>query len=56
MRQARLEDAHRRRTGRTTVQEPTAVPAPDLVARAFVADWPDRLWVADITYVRTWAG
>jgi len=56
MRTAGLEGAHRRRTGRTTVQDPTAAPAPDLVARAFVADRPDRLWVADITYVRTWAG
>jgi len=28
----------------------------DHVKRAFVADCPDRLWVADITYVRTFAG
>jgi putative transposase len=56
MRQAGLEGAHRRRTTRTTMQDSSTVPAPDLVARAFVADRPDRLWVADITYVRTWAG
>lgn len=56
MRIAQLEGAHRRRRTRTTVQDPMAVPAPDLVARTFVADRPDRLWVADITYVRTWAG
>ena len=31
-------------------------PAPDLVERRFVADAPNRLWVADITYVPTWAG
>ena len=31
-------------------------PAPDLVERSFVADAPNRLWVADITYVPTWAG
>lgn len=31
-------------------------PAPDLVKRDFVASAPDRLWVADITYVPTWAG
>lgn len=55
MRQAALEGAHRRRA-RTTVQDPTAAAAPDLVARAFAADRPDRLWVADITDVRTWAG
>ncbi len=31
-------------------------PAPDLVKRDFAAFAPDRLWVADITYVPTWAG
>jgi len=31
-------------------------PAPDLVARDFAAAGPDRLWVADITYIPTWAG
>src|SRR6478672_7558748 len=31
-------------------------PAPDLVDRNFTADQPNRLWVADITYVATWAG
>ena len=30
--------------------------APDLVQRRFDADGPDRLWVADLTYVPTWAG
>jgi transposase InsO family protein len=30
--------------------------APDLVARNFAAERPDLLWVADITYVPTWAG
>ena len=30
--------------------------APDLVERDFTASVPDRLWVADITYVPTWAG
>jgi transposase InsO family protein len=28
----------------------------DLVKRDFKADAPQRLWVADITYVRTWQG
>ena len=28
----------------------------DLVDRAFLAAAPDRLWVADITYLRTWEG
>ena len=31
-------------------------PAPDLVERDFFADGPDQLWVADITYIPTWAG
>ncbi|MBB1014803.1 DDE-type integrase/transposase/recombinase [Dietzia kunjamensis] len=30
--------------------------APDLVDRDFTSDRPYRLWVADFTYVRTWAG
>ena len=30
--------------------------APDLVEHRFQADAPDQLWVADITYVPTWAG
>jgi len=30
--------------------------APDLVERNFAADRPNRLWVADITYVPTWTG
>ena len=34
----------------------TPSPAPDLVERRFVAEAPDRLWVADITYVPTAAG
>ncbi|MGH2454431.1 MAG: IS3 family transposase [bacterium] len=44
MRQAGLCGAHRRRRGRTTVRDQTAAPAPDLVARAFVAERPNRLW------------
>ena len=34
----------------------TPGPAPDLVQRDFTVDGPDRLWVADITYVPTGAG
>ncbi len=56
MKQAGLEGAHHRRKGRTTVRDAAAVPAPDLVARDFAAGQPDHLWVADITYVRTWSG
>jgi putative transposase len=56
MRQAGLEGVHRRRTTRTTVRDRDSAPAPDLVERRFTADRPDRLWVADITYVDTWSG
>jgi len=56
MRQAGLQGAHRRRRLRTTIRDLDAAPAPDLVARAFATDRPNRLWIADITYVRTWSG
>jgi len=35
---------------------PESPPAPDLVRRNFTATAPNQLWVADITYVPTWAG
>lgn len=56
MREAGLAGVHRRRTTRTTIADRDAAPAPDLVNRAFTATGPDRLWVADITYVPTWQG
>ena len=37
-------------------QTERTLPAPDLVKRNFSPKAPDRLWVADITYVRTWEG
>jgi putative transposase len=46
----------RRKWVATTVREHGARPAPDLVERNFVAAAPNRLWVADITYLPTWAG
>lgn len=48
----------RRRKTRTTLRSHTELtpPAPDLVKRNFTPEAPDRLWVADITYVRTWEG
>jgi putative transposase len=47
-----------RRKARTTLrsQIECTPPAPDLVKRNFTPEAPDRLWVADITYVRTWEG
>ncbi len=56
MRRAGLEGISRRQRFRTTRRGKDARPAPDLVERDFVADAPDRLWVADITYVPTWSG
>ena len=43
-----------RTTRRDTVERAPA--APDLVKRNFVPEAPDRLWVADITYARSWEG
>lgn len=40
----------------TTVAGDDAGRPRDLVDRSFVASAPNRLWVADLTYVRTWSG
>jgi putative transposase len=56
MRQAGLQGASRRTQYRTTVRDRNARPAPDLVDRNFSVDTPNRLWVADITYIPTGAG
>ncbi len=56
MKSAGLAGVHRRRSVRTTRRDPGATGAPDLVERDFHASGPDRLWVADITYLPTWAG
>ena len=56
MREAGLAGVSRRKGPRTTRRDPQARPAPDLVERRFEAEAPDRLWVADITYVPTAAG
>lgn len=51
MRLSGLVGCHRRRFVRTTRREPATGSAPDLVERAFEASAPNRLWVADITYL-----
>jgi transposase InsO family protein len=38
------------------VSDELAVRPPDLVEREFHASRPNQLWVADLTYVATWAG
>ena len=56
MRICGLVGVSRRRTFRTTKKRKGDRPAPDLVKRRFVAQEPNRLWIADITYVPTWEG
>ena len=56
LRLAGLQGCHRRKGPPSPRRTPGATPAPDLVRRDFAAPAPDRLWVADITYVPTWAG
>jgi len=55
MKAAGIRGICRRKACRTTRRGRPSV-APDLVERDFTADGPDRLWVADITYIPTWAG
>lgn len=56
MKAAALMGVSRRRHISTTHRALTAVASPDLVKRDFAASGPNELWVADITYVPTWAG
>jgi putative transposase len=55
MRHAGLAGVNRRKSTITTVRD-GARQAPDLVDRNFTADRSNMLWVADITYIPTWAG
>jgi putative transposase len=55
MRRMGLTGVVRGKTVRTTVQDRDGVRAADLVKRQFTAGAPNRLWVADFTYVSTWA-
>jgi transposase InsO family protein len=51
MRDKGWRGATRARKVRTTIADPAAERAPDLVKRQFTAACPDQLWVADFTYV-----
>jgi putative transposase len=55
MRSAKLAGRSRRRFKRTTIADPTTQ-IQDLVKRQFRPATPNALWVADITYIRTWDG
>jgi putative transposase len=55
MRENRLHALHGYRTRRWSVGKP-AVLIPNLLQRRFTVSRPNRAWVTDITYVRTWQG
>ena len=54
MAELELEGAVRGKTWRTTIPTPATSRPADLVDRDFNATAPNRLWVADFTYVSTW--
>lgn len=56
MRQAGISGLQERRRGKTTIRVPGVRVCDDLVDRAFAASGPNRLWVADITYLKSWEG
>ncbi|GAA1093522.1 hypothetical protein GCM10009648_35910 [Tsukamurella spumae] len=56
MREAGLAGAVRGKVKRTTISGHRADRYPDLVQRSFSPTRPNQLWVADMTYVSTWAG
>ena len=57
MREMGLEGAIRgRKYKKTTIVDEASERPADLVHRDFTADRPNRLWVADLTYVATWVG
>lgn len=56
MRAAGLRGITRAKGPRTTIPGTGPDARPDLVERDFTTSGPDQLWVADITYIRTFAG
>jgi len=56
MRAEGIADVVRGKRVFTTQADGTAPRPEDLVERDLTAPAPNRLWVADLTYVRTWAG
>ncbi len=57
MRAHGIEGAKRRgKPWRTTRPDPETCRRPDLVRRDFTAAAPNRLWVADLSYLRCWEG
>jgi putative transposase len=56
MREAGISGLQRRKRGRTTISVPGVRVADDLVERQFRPVAPNVLWIADVTYLRTWEG
>ena len=56
MRKLGLEGVVRSRRPKTAIPDDVAAQPVDLVQRDFTATRPNQLWVADLTYVATWAG
>ena len=56
MRACGLQGVSRRKGTITTIPDRDTADRPDLVRRNFTAEAPDQLYVADITYIPTWAG
>jgi putative transposase len=56
MRAAGISGLVRAKRGRTTIRVPGVRVADDLVERQFRPESPNVLWLADITYVKTWEG
>lgn len=56
MRLSGIEGARRGKKHKTTIPDNTAVLPQDLVDRNFTATRPNELWIADLTYVRTYSG
>jgi putative transposase len=56
MRELGLRGTRRGKRVRTTIPDPAAARPADLVGRQFSPLAPDRLWVADYTYVPAWSG
>ena len=56
MRTLGLEGVRRVKKVRTTIPDKDGKRAGDLLDRDFTAPAPNRVWVTDFTYVRTWAG
>jgi putative transposase len=56
MRDARISGLVAHKRGRTTIRVPGLRVADDLVDRDFHPAAPNVLWIADVTYLRTWEG